>query len=536
MNKMKRTNRNIIAAGVLLIGLLLAGQPARADQSPQTKTLPDFVVRELTHLGEAYRVLDITAKEVWPGWTNYRDFPFLFHYPNNLKVLIGHPNPPAPYEKMPGLKVEDKDVYVDFSEVNTAKCEYPLFAGGGPQQFGETKDGKPVETVFMDFMPADLITNAPAGYGVTKVPFCIECQVLCYIHELFHCFQHDNIKMDRVGNLRFNPDAVYDLYSTIEGYALARAYEAKDPDQAKAFIKDFLAARHLKRKATMPEEQQAQESSDNLTEGTAVYSEVRTIETLARGYKTGLDLTKDKYYHGFKNAPQLLAAHLKSLKEVSEQTYDCGGKAYDFGCFQALLLQRYNPGWQSAFATKPSTLDKELAKMVGFDPKDSAAIAASEKRFREIYGSDKIKARVDEAIKKRDEAYVSIMSRQGLAYIINFKEIQVYENQVFQGVPQYALGLYHLYFKGLPAVKNDRFEISPISVPFLGDKLYYFKLIDPAPKAGARPYTVTGKTADGQTYENAVITTPLFTLKTPLVRIEESKDRVKIILLPVLQK
>ncbi len=533
---MKRTKQNIVAAGAMLACLLLASPLARAAQSTQTRNLPDFVVRELTHLAEAYRVLDITAKEVWPGWTNYRDFPFLLHYPNNLKVLIGHPNPPAPYEKMPGLKVEDKDVYVDFSEVNTAKCEYPLFAGGGPQQFGETKDGKPVQTVFMDFMPAEYIENAPAGYGVTKVPFCIECQILCYIHELFHCFQHGNIKMDMVGNLRFNPDAVYDLYSTIEGYALARAYEAGDRETAFSFIRDFLAARHIKRTATMPEEQQAQESSDNLTEGTAVYSEVRTIETLARGYKTGLDLSKDKYYHGFMNAPQLLDAHLRSLREVSEQPYDCGGKAYDFGCFQALLLQRYNPGWQSAFATKPSTLDKELTKMVGFDPKDAAAIAASEKRFREIYGSDKIKARVDEAISKRDSAYVDIMSRKGMAYIINFKDIQVYENQVLQTAPQYALGLYHLYYKGFPAVKADRFEISPISVPFLGDKLYYFKIVDTAPKAGAKPYTVTGKTTDGQTYENAVITTPLFTLKTALVRIEESKDRVKIVLLPILQK
>jgi hypothetical protein len=93
-----------------------------------------------------------------------------------------------------------------------------------------------------------------------------------------------------------------------------------------------------------------------------------------------------------------------------------------------------------------------------------------------------------------------------------------------------------MYMRGLPAVRIDGTEISPISVPVEGNHLHYFKVVDTAPKPGAPPYTVSGHPAGDSIYENAVITTPLFTLRTPLVRIEETKDRIKFAILPVLRK
>jgi len=533
MNKMRSWNKAVSAAGAVLVCLLMASPLAQAAPAADG-TLPDYVIRELSHLEETYRILDIAANEVWPGWNNYREFPFLLKYPNNLKVLVGHPNPPAPFEKMPGLKVENMEVYADFSEVNTARVEYPRMAGGGPQAFGKTRDGRNVTTVMMDFMSTDILKKG--GYGIVRMPFCVELQILCYIHELFHCFQNDHINIDKVGNLVLNPVADFDLYSTIEGYALLKAYEAKTPETARAFIKDFLAARYIKRTACMPEQQQKQESGDDLLEGTAVYSSVRTTEILARGYTTKQDLSKDKYYKGFKNTREILAAQLQQLKDSSEAVYDCKGKCYDYGCFQALLLRRYSPDWQADFSKKPMTLDKALAKLVGFDPKDTVDIARHEKRFREIYGFDKIKARTSEAIAKRDDAYHALMGRKGLSYVINLKELGVYADQIFPEVPQYKLGLITLCMEGLPAVKNEQFDLGRIAVPVEVNMLHHLKAVDTNPKAGAKPYTVKGRTADGATYENAVITTPLFTLKAPLVRIEESKDRVKFVILPVIRK
>lgn len=511
-----------------LVAVVAAGSILRADPP---KTLPDFVVRELTHLEETYRVLDVAAEKVWSGWTTYRDIPFLLKYPNDLQVLVGHANPPAPFEKVPGLTVEDKEVYADFSQVNTAALSYPLMAGGGPLPFGRDKDGTPQTTVHMNFMSTDILKKG--GYGIVPVPFCVELQILCYIHELFHCFQPGHVQTEPVGNLMINPDAAYTLYSTIEGKALVNAYRAADAKEAEAFIRDFLAARMLKRNLSVPEMQRKQESMDDVMEGTAVYSEVRTLEILSGGYTTKLDLSKDPYYSGFRNAKAILAAHLEQLGRSAEVVYDVKGKCYDYGCYQALLLQRYEPDWQAAFSQGPSTLDGKLAKRFPVEDKD---LPHFERRFRELYGFEAFKARSDAAIKERDDAYRSLKDRKGQAYIVSFKEIGVYESQLLPDASPYALGLIHMYMKGLPAIRADQTELSAIPVPVEGNQLHYLKIVDTAPKAGSPAYRVSGRSQGNSVYADAVITTPLFTLKTPLVRVEESKGRIKFVVLPVLQK
>ena len=51
--------------------------------------LPPAVQLEMQRIAETYNVLDQVAEKVWPGWVNYRDFPFLLHFENGLQVLFG---------------------------------------------------------------------------------------------------------------------------------------------------------------------------------------------------------------------------------------------------------------------------------------------------------------------------------------------------------------------------------------------------------------------------------------------------------------
>ncbi len=494
------------------------------------KALPDFALQELGHLAETYRILDVTAAKTWPGWSNYRDFPFVFGYPNGLRVLVGHPNPPAGFEKIPGVRVEDKEVFADFSQVNTTPLHFPMIAGGGPLPLGTTKDGKPVKSVIMTFMSPEILKKG--GYGIVRAPFSVELQILGYIHELFHCFQESAIKMDRVGNLMMNPDASYAAYSEIEGLALAAAYTARTPDAAAARIRDFLAARMLKARAGVPELQQRQEASDDLMEGTAVYSTVRALEILGTGYKTELDLAREPYYSGFKNVESLKKAYLEQLRRSAAEVYDIKGKCYDYGCFQALLLERYHPGWQQVFAEKVTSLAAELAR---YDPVGEQDLAAFEKRFAETYAFARVRARTAEAIRLRDDAYHALQARRGQVYIIDIKPILQYESQLYTDVPQYTLGLIHMYMKGVPAATAAETLISAVRVPIEGNQLYYLKVVDTGAKEGAAPYRIKGREKSEGVWEDAEIRTPLFTVKTPLVRIEQTPTRVKFVCLPVLQ-
>ena len=280
--------------------------------------------------------------------------------------------------------------------------------------------------------------------------------------------------------------------------------------------------------------QQRQECSDEFMEGTAVYTSVRTSEILKKEkYKSHLDLSKFPYYSGFQNADFFIEGYQKSLKAASENVYDAMGKCYEYGCYQALFLQKYFPGWQNAFAEEATNLYKKLTKHL---PISEEELPAFQKRFEEIYGFKKIFVRCSEAIQKRDNAYKTLKNRKGMAYVINFKKIHQYADQLYEKTPHYMLGLIRMYMKGIPAAIIGNIEISAIKEPVEGNQLYHIKCVDTTWKSGDKPFTIEYEKQTENIYEDAVIQTPLFTLKAPLVRIEESSSRVKFILLPVVKK
>jgi hypothetical protein len=90
--------------------------------------------------------------------------------------------------------------------------------------------------------------------------------------------------------------------------------------------------------------------------------------------------------------------------------------------------------------------------------------------------------------------------------------------------------------KGVPAAVAGNSRIGAIKVPVEGNQLYYLKIVDTAPKTGEAPYRVEGRSRGEGVWEDAKITTPVFTIETPLVRIEETPARVKFVCLPVLKE
>ena len=329
-------SKRLVFVIISLLVTLLTTAAAGQESGP----LPQLVLIQLMQLEETYRILDEVSGKIWPDWKDYRAVPFLFEYDNGLRVLIGHPNPPREFQAVSGLRVGESRIFADRSRLVAKPLVPPLAAGGGPIGFGSNADGSSVQVVDMKFVPASQMEAEANTQGST------EDQLLIYIHELFHCFQRAHLKNRVYGNLQINADAHYALYSEIEGLALHRAYVEPDSDKAKALIKQFLVARSLKR-ATMSELQRNQESTDEFSEGTATYSEVRTLEALkSGGYRPGLSTDQDPEYHGFRNVDELLRRYpdrlLKSAHDV-EYPY---GKSYTYGCFQALLSQRLFAGWQ----------------------------------------------------------------------------------------------------------------------------------------------------------------------------------------------
>ncbi len=493
-----------------LICLLIAGLAAA-----QTSNLPQPVETELKRLAETYRVLDFAAERVWPGWNDYRTVPFLLSFENGLRVLVGHPNPPAPFERV-DTKVEDKAVFADRSNVNAKPLVPPLSAGGGPLPFGAAPDGRPVEVIQLQFRSAAGIPEAE------RKALRSEDVMLVNLHELFHCFQRAKVPRRPYGNPRFNPDLNYALYSEIEGLALLRAYQAGDAATAAEYLKDFLAARHRKRAGSLPGSLPNQESWEEFSEGTATYAELRTLEILnAGGFKPGLSRADDPEYGGFANLGELLGRYLERLKTTAANMTS-NPKSYTYGCFQAVLLDRWFPGWQKSVASGVESLDAEIGRRI---PITEAGRPALEQRLEERYPFAEIQKRHAAIIEARDRIYREFRERRGRVYVVDFKRTGMYLGAAIKKDAPCQLGLIRIYPEGIDAVRFDEVEVSAIRAPAAVDQLYYLRVVDTERRGS---YQISGEKTPAGAVKNAVITTPLFTVKAPLARVREAGDLVKI--------
>ncbi len=503
-----------------LLCLLLLPLQSLAAEAPYVP--PAAVLAELKVLDETYAILDSAAERIWPGWDNYREFPFLLTFENGLRVLIGHPVPPETFERLAGVRVGDRDVFIDTRNLVPLPMSEPLICGGGVSFFGYVED-EPVWTVSITLRRFAEMREGP------KLVQRTEQRILVYIHELFHCFQEDHLPIEH-GNIRYNPDTNYALYSEIEGLALDRAFHETDDHLAKEYLRDFITARRLKRRS-MTDDQQQRESSVDLKEGTAVYSEVRALEVLQDGFTSHLTSGEDPWYRGFEDAGELQQEiYVDYFRRSRSNPYDCMGKCYTYGCFQALMLQRLYPGWQEAFTEQARFLDQELAWRLGMT---AGTKTDRKRRFRTLYGLRDIRARVREAIRDRDRAFKRVSAREGRVFVIDFKSVGQFVARLVDGSPtSYELGLTTVYPQGVGRLKLDEIELDAPRCPALIDQLYYLKIVDTRNVNGDEPYQLVHEgQEDGQIFNNVLLTTNLFTLRAPRVRIRERGGRTKISIL-----
>jgi hypothetical protein len=484
-------------ASLLLIPALMAPGPV----------LPDPVRAELNRMGEMYRVLDFAAQRIWPGWDNYRSTPFLLVYENGLRVLIGHPKPPAGFVLVPDVTVEAKTVYADFTHVSPQPITGIQRGGGGANLFGVGPDGKPVEVVEMRFHPPVSANE----YGVGERA---EQQMLAYIHELFHCFQRARLERKVYGNLRYNLDTPYAVYSEIEGLALERALSAGgDAALATQYLGDFVAARKKKRAESMSELQANQERWEEFNEGGATYAELRTLELLQAG---GFEpkLKGDVEYSGFRDAAALIKVYAESMHRAISDSKRANARFYYYGAYQALLLERLFPGWQK----EVEFFDQQIERRI-----PASAMARLESEYK-IAGITK---RYSAEFEARDSAYRAIRSRSGRVYIIDFKKIAQQVSVVAKPPKAYQLGMTLLWPEGAGPMSFDEVEVSGLSVPSMSEQLFYIRAVDTAP-AREKAWSVEGEAQLDGTYRRAVVRTPLFIVRAPHVRVLETKDLVKI--------
>jgi hypothetical protein len=410
----------------------------------------------------------------------------------------------------------------------------PLFGGGGAIPFG-VLEGRPVTTVGIRLgatpkdtvQPGDSARARPDNRPPQKrYQRESEGQILLYIHELFHCYQETVYKW-RYGNLRYNPDENYAACAELEGLALEKAYKEPDSNLAREFLKDFIVAREQKRRS-MDTTEQMQESEQEIMEGGATYAELKMLELIKAGYRPRLTSADDPFFHAFADADSFLQEKLERLHTSRENTLESASKSYSFGAFQALLLGRFLPGWQTNFYQSGKMFDRVIAEFLSLSPEEKTTVW---ERVKSTYPYDTILAKHSVLIRERNSALEMIRDRKGTAYIVNFKKTQEYPGSR-TGNKMFAMGLMHIYPDGIDRIVIEDVEFIGQKSPTILDQLYYVKWVDTEGEPGKTDYDLSYGRKDGQgIFYDAVFTTRGFTLKAPKIQVSQHPNRVKVTIL-----
>jgi hypothetical protein len=476
--------------------------------------------RELIKLEETWHVLDIVADRVWPGWKGYADVPYMFTFQNNVKLLVGFPNPPQGFELVSGVEAGGKIVHIDRRMDVPVELRSPTNYGGGLGSL-VSSDNKLVEIVSLDvrsYSPPE--KGIPANKMLDRAN---ENQILLNVHELFHALQN-TLYDDEYDNLRYVPDANYAIYSEIEGKALKRAFQEEDDSNALECIKDFVVARKIKYRS-MAEIEQMQEKAEDINEGTARYSEYAALQILSESFQPVADEKELPYYFGFNNIDFFIDKRWKRFDENVQDTFYPNIKCYEYGCCQALLLDRFVPGWKESIIANTGFMYDIIADFVAIEEEEETRIAS---RLAERYDYEAVAGRQGGAVRARDDAFEMFYSQEGRVYIINFKH--TYEYAVctpLEGSEAFTMGLRRLYPGGIKPLSIEEVSVESTGKPILIDQIYHMRYVD----TDNADYEIQFSQVEGDVYHDAVVSTSGFTLKAPKIRVKERGERVKFIIL-----
>ncbi|MDP4175812.1 MAG: hypothetical protein Q8933_17680 [Bacteroidota bacterium] len=479
---------------------------------------------DLLRLEEVYSILDKHAQMIWPGWNNYRQIPFLFNYPDGVRILVGHPNPPEEFKKIEELTFMGKQVYIDRSREFPLELNGSLTGGGGPIPFA-TADGKSIEVVEINVKTPDKEDkSASASRKLNPASlYPSEGQILIYIHELFHCFQKTFFTFKR-GNLDINSDLNFAVYSELEANSLKKAFGETDTSKIRKFVKEFIAEREMKNKS-FKDQEEINLSDDEFMEGGATYSEVMTLQLLKGGFTSCNDLGKlDSTYKAFRSVDQMYNARLRKIDSISIQTMETKSRCYQYGLYQALILDRIIPAWKALAQKDNKALDQILRESVKFND------AEKQQFIKEINESKEYRIAFERhkpIISRRDSIYNEIINLKGRTFVISFKQLEQFPNTP-KNADVYSVGLMKIYPTGFDQVKINDVILKGKYSPILNDQIYYFKWVDREVKPAGKEYEIEYSKKEDDIYYNATIKTSGFTLEAPKIQIKENPFRIKI--------
>jgi len=394
-------NRNPIKLGpawmAAAIIVLSSSCSDRGSVSPIAAAPPEpSIEAELLRLEETYRILDRYSEALWPGWRDYADIPVQVDFPNGVVLLVTPQAVRQPgFKRLEGRIILGKAIFINTENRTTAEARPPLFAqrarGGARLQLEMAQPDLPLPEAERAAALEALLKNEARP----DAPFDLaprgdsDSHILMYVHEHFHGHQ---ARVQRRGpgdeGLRgIKVNVEYPDWSRVEGLALRRAYLEVDDAASREWLKDFVAARAIKR-GKIPSAAAAAESHTADVEGTASYVSLKTALLLKDSEeRPGIGRAKDPFFYDFAYVDGYIDNIMrKGMDFACSLPQDERSKYYLYGAYQCFLLDRFSPGWKRGFLEKGKDLDILMADLFRLT---SAEIAEIARRLPIRYGADK---------------------------------------------------------------------------------------------------------------------------------------------------
>lgn len=506
----------IAIAGVILVAVVTASEPSgRRIQAI-----------DIARVGELYRVVDGLGDSLWPGF-DIRAIPIAINSDDTQELVIAADSLSEPFRPYEG----------------PSPIEGTIFIRDGCTHYGPRGGGWAAEVAgrtcaYVSNLQDDQLTDD---------------YLSLLLHECFHVFQrHSHERADNATGELPELDADYSALIVLESRILHRAVQEEDLAEVRRLAELFVAVRQERRRY-LPREVVLEENEQEFDEGTALYTEARLHQLLAReGGTRGDWASHDSAYHAFADAGAKYDELVERVLPPESSLVTFFHAKYRHGMAQCLLLDRLVPDWKQEMSAKGSTQFLLLERAFPLYDKRRSLLVTSAKRefgYGEIFSLQK--NLVDDRVKLLCD-YIEAPGRRYRVQFIRctmpFKwkprgpvyrvptplmneidkrlAIEPYDNTIGRS----NMGP-TLWTNGLEKFEVEEMDFRSDSIPVLL-RLGFFEFIDPDPTAGGSALVIKSGSRDGDIYTDAIVSTDLFTLAAPRIRILETDEVVTLVPLP----
>ena len=336
-----------------------------------------------TRLAEVIRLRRSLGDTVAPGWSQ-ADIPLIL-FNEQFVFLVGYPDPPAGWEKVPSGPRRGGPWEAVPGETFLGQPYYRQRLAAtdqDPENFTVRIGDRYVASLmtldwfkislarqFRSDLPAPLKPVFPYPLAVSLLMSSSDQYMMSILHEAFHAFQGIQAPQKLaaaetgVPSLKERYPFTADWQSELD--CLRDSLRAGSDSEARALALRFLDLRKTRRQsAGLAPDLVDYERRREWEEGLAKYAEI-TIYRLAAttpGYSPLPDLKEDVQFHGYRDYKQHWQSEVNQISLSGRQQGEI--RFYYSGWAQSVLLDRLSPGWKARLFEEETWLEDLLAEAV----------------------------------------------------------------------------------------------------------------------------------------------------------------------------